>query len=369
MAAQSAPTPSGPPRGSGSDVRLTVSGVAARLGVAAPTLRTWARRYGLGPSGHIAGSHRRYSTADLARLENMRRLTLQGVAPADAARIVLDDGGVAEVPTSGGPESRSNGREAGGDGSDRASANGTARDADADADAAPASTASVGSANGRLEYPGLDPVTDSASHGEAMMVADPLTVAAAAVDGDTHRLDRLIRRADQEHGLLEGWLMAVRPAAEMVAQRPMPDRPGQDPELLLHSRMLHSLTRPRAAREPAAGNALIHYAPQMHTDAHVLAAELTSRGVDARVAHAKLEANQAQPMLDLVARQPGTLTVILGESEVAEDLVSALCERGDEVFLVALTDAIEPRPGLHRARTLSGALHEVMGLLSDRHEV
>jgi MerR family transcriptional regulator, light-induced transcriptional regulator len=70
----------GPPPG------LTVAAVARRLGVAPATLRTWDRRYDLGPSEHQAGSHRRYTAADLARLEHMRKLVIAGVPPADAAR-------------------------------------------------------------------------------------------------------------------------------------------------------------------------------------------------------------------------------------------------------------------------------------------
>jgi DNA-binding transcriptional MerR regulator len=74
---------------------LTVAAVARRLGVAPPTLRTWDRRYGLGPSAHTAGAHRRYSPSDVARLMVMRRLTLQGVPPADAARYALATQGAA----------------------------------------------------------------------------------------------------------------------------------------------------------------------------------------------------------------------------------------------------------------------------------
>jgi MerR family transcriptional regulator, light-induced transcriptional regulator len=64
---------------------LTVAAVARRLGVAPATLRTWDRRYGLGPSEHIEGEHRRYCPADLAKLTMMRRLIIAGVAPVEAA--------------------------------------------------------------------------------------------------------------------------------------------------------------------------------------------------------------------------------------------------------------------------------------------
>ena len=69
---------------------LTVAVVARRLGVAPATLRTWARRYELGPSRHTAGSHRRYTAEDFARLVVMRRLTHEGVAPGEAARVAID---------------------------------------------------------------------------------------------------------------------------------------------------------------------------------------------------------------------------------------------------------------------------------------
>jgi DNA-binding transcriptional MerR regulator len=67
------------------DDALTAGTVARRLGVAVTTLRTWHQRYGLGPSRHAPGQHRRYTPEDMARLEIMRRLTAQGVPPAEAA--------------------------------------------------------------------------------------------------------------------------------------------------------------------------------------------------------------------------------------------------------------------------------------------
>ena len=65
--------------------KLTVAAVARRIGVAPATLRTWDRRYDLGPSEHVEGEHRRYCPTDLAKLMTMRRLIVAGVAPADAA--------------------------------------------------------------------------------------------------------------------------------------------------------------------------------------------------------------------------------------------------------------------------------------------
>jgi transposase-like protein len=68
---------------------LTVAAVARRLGVSPTTLRTWDRRHGLGPSQHQAGTHRRYTAQDVARLELMRRLSAGGASAGDAARVAL----------------------------------------------------------------------------------------------------------------------------------------------------------------------------------------------------------------------------------------------------------------------------------------
>ena len=73
------------------EVVLTVAAVARRLGVAPATLRTWDRRYGLGPSQHTTGKNRLYSPSDLAKLEQMRSLIMQGVLPAKAAEIALQN--------------------------------------------------------------------------------------------------------------------------------------------------------------------------------------------------------------------------------------------------------------------------------------
>lgn len=81
------------------DDLLTVAGVARRLGIAPATLRTWDRRYGLGPTDHEEGHHRKYSSEDVARLMVMRRLIASGVSASDAAERALEHEGGIELHT------------------------------------------------------------------------------------------------------------------------------------------------------------------------------------------------------------------------------------------------------------------------------
>lgn len=67
---------------------LSVGAVAARLGVAPATVRSWGSRYGLLPSGRSAGGHRRYTELDVAHLVRMQALVAGGATPAAAAGAV-----------------------------------------------------------------------------------------------------------------------------------------------------------------------------------------------------------------------------------------------------------------------------------------
>ncbi|WP_369185479.1 MerR family transcriptional regulator [Streptomyces sp. Y1] len=75
---------------------LPTGGVAQRLGVSPTTVRSWERRYGIGPAHREAGHHRRWSPQDIAVLEAMCRLTARGVPPGEAARAVLAERAAAE---------------------------------------------------------------------------------------------------------------------------------------------------------------------------------------------------------------------------------------------------------------------------------
>jgi len=85
-----------------------VGAVSTQLDIAPPTLRTWDRRYGLGPSLRTAGGHRRYTETDVARVQLMNKLLDSGVAAAQAAHIArttdeaqLADGTVPAAPARG----------------------------------------------------------------------------------------------------------------------------------------------------------------------------------------------------------------------------------------------------------------------------
>ncbi|OUZ12503.1 hypothetical protein BHE97_02005 [Aeromicrobium sp. PE09-221] len=69
------------------DVTWSVGMVSERLGISASTLRTWERRYGLGPTLRTSGGHRRYSALDIDRVDLMRRLLARGVTAQEAAKV------------------------------------------------------------------------------------------------------------------------------------------------------------------------------------------------------------------------------------------------------------------------------------------
>ncbi|MGW3667603.1 MerR family transcriptional regulator [Streptomyces sp. NPDC005141] len=71
-------------------VGVTTGFLARKLGVSPTTLRSWDRRYGLGPAVRADGRHRRWAPDDVAMVQEMCRLTAAGLPPAEAARVAKE---------------------------------------------------------------------------------------------------------------------------------------------------------------------------------------------------------------------------------------------------------------------------------------
>ncbi|GAB0102817.1 MerR family transcriptional regulator [Nocardia sp. JMUB6875] len=78
------PRPTITPDQAGYSVRV----VAERLGIPTATLRSWNRRYGIGPRQDRPGRHRLYSEGDIAALVRMRELLDTGMSAAAAAAAI-----------------------------------------------------------------------------------------------------------------------------------------------------------------------------------------------------------------------------------------------------------------------------------------
>jgi transposase-like protein len=283
MTRMPASRPQSPDAAEPSPPTLTVAAVARRLGVAPATLRTWARRYGLGPSAHTAGAHRRYNAADLTRLVVMRRLTLEGVAPAEAARIAVatpvDDGGVA-------PLASVSTLPAG--------------------EVAPAAPADYGRAGGGrvVALPDAGP----AARG----------LARAAMALDARECTRILQAAVEVEGVPAAWEQLVLPVLVALGRRWETTGAGIDSEHLLSECVLGVL-RTHALAQPIRRNTSVLLAcaeeEQHSLPVHVAAAALAERGVGARV----LGARVPRDALAAAVRRSGPAAVLVYASMPVSD--------------------------------------------------
>jgi len=284
---------------------LAVAAVARRLGVAPATLRTWDRRYGLGPSEHSAGAHRRYSALDVERLLVMRRLTLDGVAPAESARIAL------------------------------------ARD--------------VSARSSVLDDDGPAPALT------------PTPVVDAALAGDLSRCTRLLAIAPGDD-VVRWWTDVVDPALSALARRTVVDPPGVDALETVHASALAALrarTSPlTGARRPVV---LVLVAPREARPlvAHAVAGALAVQGVDARIVGGPVGARHA---MELVAMTRTRAVVTLGvRAEVDLELVERIAaeQPGLPQFVMVPDSAAHAVPlgrSVSRARSFTGLVHEVLAV-------
>jgi DNA-binding transcriptional MerR regulator len=294
-------------REDGSEPLLTVAAVARRLGVAPGTLRTWDRRYGLGPSEHAAGAHRRYGSTDLARLIVMRRMTIDGVAPAEAAEI----------------------------------ARATRPDA--------------------LFGP-LAATEDEPDETDDPVASDAVVDAALAADGPELQRLLALRPGDD---VLQWWVTLVEPVFAAIARRTVVERPGVSPLLALGAAA--ALAVQDAVPPPVGGRPVILvFAPGTRlwlVGVHVVAAALAERGADARVVSGVLSPRRT---MELVAMTRAGSAITVSDAQVL-DLSSVerlATERPDVPQFVMLPEAaadlLPLGRSVHRVRTITGLVHEAL---------
>jgi len=316
---------------------LTVAAVARRLGVAPATLRTWDRRYGLGPSAHAAGSHRRYTADDVARLLVMRGLTLDGVAPSEAARLAREsdthDGGYGHVRSAGG---------------------------------APLTAShAVALAAGR----GAGSSTGVVARGRTQEVT-PTLVIDAALRGDEATC-RALLSPPADVPVETWWLELVEPVRAGLAARTVLARSGEEADTIVVAAVLAAL-RSRItplARTHVAGRrvVLLLAAPDepRPLSLHVLAAALAVRGVDARVVAGPVEPHR---MVEIAAMtRPAAIVLVTERTDADLAVIGALAQAQPDVpqFVVLPDGAAADMPlgrSVHRARSFTGLLHEVLAV-------
>ncbi len=322
---------------------LSVGAVARRLGVATSTLRTWDRRYGLGPHSHAEGSHRRYTDQDVERLALMRRLVQQGVGPAEAARVAVSSpqrSGPGAVPGAG-PESPAGTRSAAapavaarsataaavedllGRSGRPATSPGQLDDADADAgapdrsdgpdgrseisvatsgeevDRFAADFAVVVQGNGELllrdqSVSGLGNAASAGSRdGPSLASAQGRRLARAVLDMDSPAITALVGDSMRRQGVVASWESLVSPVLRAIGRRWELTGAGIEVEHLLSECVLTAL-HDRAAH--FAGD-VVNTAPvllacveeeQHSLPIHAVAAALAERQVGSRVLGARL---------------------------------------------------------------------------------
>ncbi|WP_411117877.1 B12-binding domain-containing protein [Streptomyces sp. 058-1L] len=259
---------------------LTTGAVARLLGVAPTTLRSWDRRYGIGPASREGGRHRRWTSADIGLLECMCGLTNAGMPPAEAARAALAA---------------------------------ASRDASARPDE-PASRSRTPSSR----TPGASsPTPGASSHAPGALPVGRARrecrgLARAAVRLDAQAMDELLDAAIDKYGLLAAWESVIMPTLHAVGRKW--ESVGEryvEVEHLLSWHVSSALRRAAAQRAPTAGSgvSLLACTPgESHTLAlEALAAGLAQQGLPVRMFGAALPVDA----MEEAVRRTGPAAVVL----------------------------------------------------------
>jgi len=266
---------------------LSAGEAARRIGVAVTTIRTWDRRYGLGPTYREPGRHRRYSEQDLARLELMRRLTVDGVDAAEAARIAKAAGGSA--------------------------------------------AALAGDRDGQLPPESGQAAPDRGTDPPAGAPGTVKGLRRAALALDPADVDRLLGQALAD-GVVRAWTTVIAPALRGLGSQYATAGRYIAAEHLLSGRVSAALARvPRPRTRP---HVLLACAPaEEHSlPMEALAAALAECGVVSRVLGARVPANALR---DALARTGPAAVLVWAHSPATAD--------GDQIAAAAGT---RPRPAI-----------------------
>ncbi|GHH49752.1 MerR family transcriptional regulator [Streptomyces candidus] len=326
---------------------LTTGAVARRLGVAPTTLRSWDRRYGIGPAVRDDGRHRRWTADDVALLERMCALTARGVPPADAARLARDPGGDTDPGTP--PPARP-----------------------APTAAHPAVRTTPPPGTRALPVPGPRTSPDA---GVPARTVRGLRNAAVRLDSPT--LDQLLADAVHTHGLVGSWHEAMAPALRAIGRTwaNSGDAAGEryvEAEHLLSWHISTALRRSGAAKDSGDDErpVLLACLPgEMHTLAlESLTAALSERGLPTRMFGAAVPLGA----LSEAIRRTGPRAVVLWSQTrpTADRSVIGLVRSTSQGIRGARTQPMvlaagpgwartAPFEGVHRPRDLAGAIRLV----------
>lgn len=314
---------------------LPVAAVARRLGVAPATLRTWDRRYGLGPSGHTGGKHRRYGPLDIARLEVMQRALLSGASTAEAAKFALESvkspEDAAEEFTPSVPAQPKSGRE------DDRGRWGSAQSA----------------------APAEDVRGQHSELASASRVARRLSAAALAMD--TRMVRHLLDEALTTVGPVAAWEQVINPVLSAVGSGWRSSRSGPEAEYMLSELALNALIR----ATPPVPHPHNHHpvllvpppAERASLGLYALAAGLADRRIDPVVLGSALPIDvlaatvrrTAPSALVLWARRPGTANPAIFARLARGRQRSRMFAGGPGWERASLPATVEHLPGLGKA--------------------
>ncbi|MDA0632113.1 MerR family transcriptional regulator [Nonomuraea sp. MCN248] len=354
------------------DAGYGIGAASRRLGVPAPTLRTWNLRYGLGPSRRTAGGHRRYDATDLRRLAEMKRLIATGLGPAEAARLALalpaappgppEPGEEAQpgTPPMGTPVTGTTGAPATGSSVTGSPVTGS-----------PATGSSVTGSPVTGSPATGSSVTDAPATGSSVTGAGgrPATaaLARAALMLDSHEVSGLIEETLAGHGVVWTWERLLLPVFDTICRRQDDTGAGIDVEHLLSDRTQAALHRIARGVPPHEGRPVLLACAedeQHSLPVHALAAGLAEVGVQTRV----LGARTPYAALAHAMRRLGPVVVFVWSQQAITGDTAPLAalprlRPACEIVIGGLGWQGEPPAGVVRVSTLPEAIARIAATL------